>query len=187
MPIYTRSGDKGKTHVIGGVRSKDDLRVEAYGTIDETNAFVGQAIALLDPAVSQDMIDDLTAIQHELFDCGGDLATLPGNKHPYRVTSEMVDRLEPLIDKYMAECPPIRRFILPGGHAAAAALHVCRTVARRAERRVVSLAASEEINMEVLRYLNRLSDFFFAIARAVNARYRHHDVEYVRSADVFRD
>jgi len=186
MKLYTRTGDEGKTSAIGGRVGKDDRRVEAYGTVDELNAFVGQAVCALTGLADDDLREDLTRIQHELFDCGGDLAHLasPGALN-WQVTAELADRLEPLIDKYDAEAPEIRRFILPGGSAAAAALHICRTVCRRAERRAVALAAEQEVNPAVLRYLNRLSDFFFAAARAANARVGRGDVEYVRGADVF--
>ena len=186
MKIYTRTGDKGQTGVIGGRVSKDDVRVEAYGTVDELNCFVGQTIALLDGGKFADLKADLETVQHELFDCGSDLALLKKELRPYKVTGEMVDKLETLIDKYDAETPDITRFILPGGSLAASSLHVCRTVCRRAERRVVTLAAQAEINQEVLRYLNRLSDLFFTAARAVNVREGVPDVEYVRSAEVFR-
>jgi cob(I)alamin adenosyltransferase len=184
MRLYTRGGDKGMTSVIGGRVSKDDLRVEAYGTVDEANAFVGQAIASLDAKLHRDIIDELIEIQHELFDCGADLAIYKGEKL-YKVTAAMVDRLEQAIDRLTAEAPELRRFVLPGGSERSALLHVCRTVTRRAERRVVSLANQEEINTEVRRYLNRLSDYFFAAARAVNARDGIADVEYKRGRDVF--
>ncbi|MBX6396449.1 MAG: cob(I)yrinic acid a,c-diamide adenosyltransferase [Alicyclobacillaceae bacterium] len=185
MSIYTRTGDGGRTRLVGDVRYKDDIRVEAYGTIDEANAFVGQAIGQLDADRDRDLIHHLLNIQQELFDCGADLAALPG-KRPYKVHAEMTNRLEPLIDAYMAEAAPVKRFILPGGHPASASLHICRVLTRRAERRVVTLSRHEEINPEVLRYLNRLSDFFFAAARAVNARSGTGDIEYVRSPEVFR-
>ncbi|MDI3257035.1 MAG: cob(I)yrinic acid a,c-diamide adenosyltransferase [Kyrpidia sp.] len=185
MSIYTRTGDRGRTRLVGDVRDKDDVRVEAYGTVDEANAFVGQAVGQLDPARDQDLIAHLLEIQQELFDCGADLATIPG-KRPYKVHPDMIARLEPLIDAYLAEAAPVKRFILPGGHPAAASLHICRVLIRRAERRVVTLSRREEINPEVLRYLNRLSDFFFAAARAVNARTGVTDIEYVRSPEVFR-
>jgi cob(I)alamin adenosyltransferase len=184
MKIYTRTGDEGKTGVIGGRVHKDDIRVEAYGTVDEVNAFIGEAIVRMDPQLHQDMIADLTEIQHELFDAGGDLAQA-GKKRQYKVTAEMVTRLEQLIDKYDAECPPLQRFILPGGSPVSAALHVCRVLTRRAERRVVTLCREQEANEEVRRYLNRLSDFFFTLARAANARARVPDVEYKRGGQVF--
>jgi len=186
MKIYTRTGDKGQTGVIGGRVRKDDLQVEAYGTVDELNAFVGVAMAGMDPASFEDMLDELLTIQHELFDCGSDLALLKKELRPYKVTAEMAERLEPLIDKYDEETEDITRFILPGGSPSSAALHVCRTVCRRAERRVVTLAERQEINEHVRTYLNRLSDLFFMMARAANAREGKSDVEYVRSAEVFR-
>lgn len=186
MRIYTRTGDAGQTGVIGGRVDKDDARVEAYGTVDELNCFVGQAMGFLDPERDKELLADLLEIQHELFDCGSDLALLKQELRPYKVTAEMVDRLETWIDKYDAEAPEIQRFILPGGSQASSALHVCRTVCRRAERRVVTLARTQPINEEVRRYLNRLSDLFFTVARAANSRAGIGDVEYARSAKVFR-
>lgn len=186
MRLYTRSGDKGQTSLIGKRVDKDDLRVEAYGTVDEANAFVGEAMARLDPERDRDLLDQLTEIQHELFDCGGDLAVV-NNKRPFKMTADKVERLEKWIDEHVKNAPVIKRFILPGGCAASSALHVARTVVRRAERRVVSLRKQEEINEEAARYLNRLSDYLFAVARVMNAREGVGDVEYVRSADVFKD
>ena len=185
MRIYTRTGDGGETGVIGGRVLKDDIRVEAYGTIDEVNAFIGEAIARMDPQKYEDIIRDLTEIQHELFDAGGDLAQT-GKKRTYRVTDEMVKRLEEWIDRYDAETPEIRRFVLPGGSPVSAALHVARVLTRRAERRVVTLCRQQEANEAVRRYLNRLSDFFFVIARVANAREGVSDVEYKRGGQVFR-
>ncbi|MCM3268229.1 MULTISPECIES: cob(I)yrinic acid a,c-diamide adenosyltransferase [Paenibacillus] len=186
MKIYTRTGDAGKTGVIGGRVDKDDVRVEAYGTVDELNCFIGQAMGFLDAERDADLLADLLQIQHETFDCGSDLALLKQELRPYKVTAEMVDQLEAWIDKYDAETPDIQRFILPGGSQASSALHVCRTVCRRAERRVVTLARTQPINEEVRRYLNRLSDLFFTIARVANHRAGNGDVEYIRSAEVFR-
>lgn len=185
MRLYTRTGDEGQTGVIGGRVNKDDVRVEAYGTTDEVNAFVSEAIIRMDSQTHQDMIQDLTEIQHELFDAGGDLAQA-GKKRQYKVTAEMVSRLEEWIDRYDQEAPEIRRFILPGGSPVSSALHVCRVLTRRAERKVVTLAREQETNDEVRRYLNRLSDFFFAIARAANVRAGVKDVEYKRGGEVFR-
>lgn len=185
MRIYTRTGDKGETGVIGGRVSKDDIQVEAYGTVDEVNSFVGEAIARMDPRKYADMIRDLTEIQHQLFDAGGDLAQKV-KKRPYRVTEEMVKQLEEWIDRYDAETPEIRHFVLPGGSPVAAALHVCRVLTRRAERRVVTLCRQQETNEEVRRYLNRLSDFFFVAARVANVREGVPDVEYNRGGQVFR-
>jgi cob(I)alamin adenosyltransferase len=188
MKIYTRSGDAGQTGVIGGRVNKDDIRVEAYGTVDELNCFVGQAMSLMQVRADKytDMLADLLQVQHELFDCGSDLATLKAELRPFKVSAGMVDALEALIDKYDGETPDITRFILPGGCQVSSALHVCRTVCRRAERRVVTLAWEQEINPEVRRYLNRLSDLFFTIARTANYREGVSDVEYIRSAEVFR-
>lgn len=186
MRIYTRTGDKGQTGVIGGRVDKDDARVEAYGTTDELNCFVGQAISVLPEETFADLKADLQTIQHELFDCGSDLALLKPELRPYKVTADLVDKLEAWIDKYDAETPDIEKFILPGGSAASSLLHVCRTVCRRAERRVVTLSKQAEINEEVRRYLNRLSDLFFTVARTANHRQGVPDVEYARSADVFR-
>lgn len=186
MKLYTRTGDEGKTSAIGGRIGKDDKRVEAYGSVDELNAFVGQAVCTLTGLSFDDLRDELIRIQHELFDCGGDLAYLAESAAAaWKVTDAYAERLEPIIDRYDGEAPEIRRFILPGGSAEAAALHVCRTVCRRAERRVVALAAEQEANPAVLRYLNRLSDFFFAASRAANARLGKSDVEYIRGAEVF--
>ncbi|WP_405080242.1 cob(I)yrinic acid a,c-diamide adenosyltransferase [Paenibacillus chitinolyticus] len=186
MKIYTRTGDAGKTGVIGGRVDKDDERVEAYGTVDELNCYLGQAMSFMDPEKFADLLEDLLTVQHELFDCGSDLALLKQELRPFKVTAEMVDNLETWIDKYDAETPDITRFILPGGSRSSATLHICRTVCRRAERRVVTLARTQEINVEVRRYLNRLSDLFFTIARTANFREGQTDVEYVRSAEVFR-
>jgi cob(I)alamin adenosyltransferase len=186
MKIYTRTGDKGQTGVIGGRVDKDDVRVEAYGTIDELNCFVGQAMSLMSAQLYDDLREDMLNIQHELFDCGSDLALLKQDLRPYKVKAEMVDQLEVWIDKYDAETQDLTRFILPGGCSVSSLLHVCRTVCRRAERRVVTLAKEQPINDEVRRYLNRLSDLFFTIARTANAREGVADVEYIRSAEVFR-
>jgi cob(I)alamin adenosyltransferase len=190
MNIYTRTGDEGNTSVIGGGRvAKDDLRVEAYGTVDELNAFVGQAAAWM--AVDKgetwnDMTERLLWIQHELFDCGSDLSYADPVPDKMKVSEQMASRLELWIDEYDQETAPIERFILPGGSQPAALLHVCRTVCRRAERRVVTLAAERPCAAEVRRYLNRLSDFFFTAARAANTRLGVTDVEYERGAAVFR-
>ncbi|KHF38886.1 cob(I)yrinic acid a,c-diamide adenosyltransferase [Halalkalibacter okhensis] len=187
MKLYTRTGDEGKTSVIGGRLYKDDTRVIAYGTTDELNSFIGQAVAQLNENQFSDIKMELIKIQHELFDCGGDLAMIKSTKdYPYKAKQEMIDFLEERIDVYIEEAPKLERFILPGGAEAAATLHVCRTVTRRAERYVARLQRNEEVNPIVLKYLNRLSDYFFAIARVVNARLGVGDVEYERSAIVFK-
>jgi cob(I)alamin adenosyltransferase len=179
MKIYTRTGDEGKTGVIGGRVDKDDIRVESYGTIDELNAWVGEAITRMDPALDPDLRAELMEIQHQLFDAGSDLAQVGKNRN-YKVTADMTARLEELIDQYDAKCPPLRRFILPGGSPLSAAFHLCRVVTRRAERLVVTLSRKQETNEEVRRYLNRLSDLFFVLARYANVRANVADVEYRR-------
>ncbi|MTH52217.1 cob(I)yrinic acid a,c-diamide adenosyltransferase [Bacillus mangrovi] len=186
MNLYTRTGDKGQTSLIGGRVDKDDIRVEAYGTLDELNAVVGQAMALLQGELYEDLFRELEKIQHELFDCGGDLASvLSADKRKDKTNAGMVEFLEERIDAHVKEAPPLERFILPGGTQAAAAIHLARTVARRAERRIVTLNKHEEINLHVLKYVNRLSDYFFAAARVINFRAGMKDVEYERSAIVF--
>ena len=187
MRIYTRTGDKGKTSIIGGRVDKDDTRVEAYGTVDEINCFVGQAIQELDQEIFKDVLGDLEKIQHELFDCGGDLANVT-EKRELKLHKESIDYLEQKIDEYVAEAPELERFILPGGTKPSASIHIARTVTRRAERLVVKLVKADPKTPEIaLQYLNRLSDYFFALARVINYRLHVGDVEYVRSAKVFRD
>jgi cob(I)alamin adenosyltransferase len=171
--IYTRTGDDGTTGLASGPRrSKADIRVEAYGTVDETNAFLGRArIAAI--AAGDSACDALLArIQNDLFDLGADLATPhePAPRHAaLRIVEAQVERLESEIDALNARLAPLRSFVLPGGSPLAAELHVCRTVARRAERHAVALADAEEVNPAAMRYLNRLSDLFFVAARVANA------------------
>ncbi|WP_062046724.1 cob(I)yrinic acid a,c-diamide adenosyltransferase [Bacillus sp. JCM 19034] len=189
MKLYTRTGDQGKTSVIGGRVFKNNKRVQAYGTIDELNAFVGQVITQLKGKEFKEIKKELEIIQHELFDCGGDLAIVKvTEKVTYKTTQQMIDQLEEKIDTYIKEAPPIERFILPGGSIPAATLHICRTVARRAEREIVNmLTEEEEFNLYVLKYLNRLSDYFFALARVVNAKLEVKDIEYIRGTSVFNN
>lgn len=187
MRLYTKSGDKGKTSLIGGRVEKDNIRVEAYGTIDEANSFIGKAVAELkeQEKLFTDIIQDLEKIQHELFDCGTELSNVT-EKRPYTLTEEPIEYMEKRIDEMIDEAPKLERFILPGGAQAAATLHLARTVTRRAERQIVSLMKAEEASPIPLKYMNRLSDYLFAAARVVNARLEVPDVEYVRSARVFR-
>jgi cob(I)alamin adenosyltransferase len=186
MRLYTRSGDKGQTSVVGGRVSKDDIRVEAYGTIDEANAFVGKAVSELDQDIFKDILEDLEKIQHELFDCGSDLANIT-DKRELKVNDAMVTYLEEKMDELIDEAPELERFILPGGTSPSASIHIARTVTRRAERLIVTLTNTEEdVPETVLKYVNRVSDYFFAAARVINARLNEPDVEYVRSAKVFR-
>ncbi|MGM7701568.1 cob(I)yrinic acid a,c-diamide adenosyltransferase [Pseudalkalibacillus sp. Hm43] len=186
MKIYTRTGDSGTTSVIGGRVDKDDIRVEAYGTIDELNAFVGQAIAELDADLFNDVCFDLEKIQHELFDCGGDLSNITKKNEP-KLTHESITYLEKRIDIMIAETPELEKFILPGGTKPAVSIHIARTITRRAERLVVHLMKSGAEDIErPLQYLNRLSDYFFALSRVINFRLNVKDVEYARSAIVFK-
>lgn len=184
MKLYTRTGDLGETSVIGGRVLKDDLRVEAYGTIDELNSFLGQSISEMNSERFNDMKQQLIQIQHELFDCGGDLAYARPDKQKAIAHEQLVARLELWIDQYETELEPITYFILPGGTRLASSLHVCRTVCRRAERRVVTLANREPINETVRTYLNRLSDLLFVMSRTANARVGVADVQYISGAEV---
>ena len=166
--IYTRGGDKGKTSLGGGMRvSKDDRRVEAYGLVDEANSALGVARLYLDAELDP----LLERIQNDLFDLGADLATPLVEALPYepvRIQASQTLWLEAQIDSYNAGLTPLKSFVLPGGTPAASHLHMARTILRRAERAAVSLAAKEEITSEILRYLNRSSDFCFVLARYVN-------------------
>ena len=150
------------------------------------NSYIGLAVTELDPAIFPDVLADLEKIQHELFDCGGDLATV-SEKAPQKLTDETITYLEERIDAFILEAPELEKFILPGGSKAAATIHIARTVTRRAERLVVSLIKSgAAVSPLSLQYLNRLSDYFFAVARVINFRLGVKDVEYIRSANVFR-
>lgn len=165
--VVTRGGDQGETAMGMGVRvRKDALRVEAYGTVDEANAVIGELRALVtDDAELSDMLRE---IQVDLFNVGADLH-IPGEAGAkLRIGDEPMQRLERQLDAMNALQPRLANFVLPTGSLAAAKAHVARTVTRRAERRVVSLAQTEEVNPEVLRYLNRLSDFLFVAARRLN-------------------
>lgn len=169
--IYTRTGDGGETALGNGDRvAKHSARVNAYGTVDETNATVGMARL----HALGDMDAALMRIQNDLFDLGADLCrpNIAGDASaaypPLRVSQTQVDRLEAEIDAMTALQKPLNSFVLPGGAPLAAHLHLCRTVSRRAERLAVDLATSEEVNPSVIKYLNRLSDWFFAASRAAN-------------------
>lgn len=170
--IYTRGGDEGETSLVGGQRvAKDDVRLECYGTVDELNAFVGMArqSASESPAL-EPLARILTRVQHELFNLGSILATLPADVHPRqpRVTAAHVAQLEEEIDRMNAGLPPLNSFVLPGGSRLNAELHACRTICRRAERRLVELARAGQAGPEAVAYLNRLSDAFFVWSRWAN-------------------
>ena len=187
MRVYTRSGDNGSTGVIGGRLAKDHPRIEAYGTVDEVNSQIGMAMNGLKEERDADLLSDLAEIQQNLFDCCSDLATLKPELREYRITDVQVDELETHIDRYKAQTEDIEYFIIPGGAYCSAMLHLCRTMTRRAERRVVSLEREvEAVNPVVKKYLNRLSDLFFVMARISNAREQLADVYYTRSKKVFR-
>ncbi|MEN8760923.1 MAG: cob(I)yrinic acid a,c-diamide adenosyltransferase [Thiogranum sp.] len=160
--IYTRTGDKGTTGLGDGTRvDKDSLRVEAYGAVDELNSLIG---LLATYKLSDVIAVQLTDIEHDLFDIGGELS-IPGHSV---VSDQQVERLEVFLDTLNADLEPLQEFILPGGTTAAAVCHLARTVCRRAERRVVTLAREEAVNAASLRYLNRLSDLLFVLARSLN-------------------
>ena len=172
--IYTRTGDDGTTALGNGERvAKTARRVEAYGTVDETNAAIGLARSLL-TATETVMIERLARIQNDLFDLGADLCVPERGdakgRPALRITQAQVDRLETEIDDMNSELSPLRSFVLPGGCPAAAQLHVARTVSRRAEREMIRLAseAGEHIGESALKYVNRLSDFLFVASRYVN-------------------
>jgi cob(I)alamin adenosyltransferase len=160
--IYTRTGDDGTTGLGDGSRvPKDSLRVEAFGTVDELNSAIG--VLLATPDIPPRVRASLTEVQHELFDLGGELC-IPGHR---AIEAEHVARLEKSLDEFNDALPPLKEFILPGGGPAAAACHLARAIARRAERRMWTLARSERVSPEVAKYLNRLSDLLFVLARVL--------------------
>ncbi|MCO8124246.1 cob(I)yrinic acid a,c-diamide adenosyltransferase [Stieleria sp. TO1_6] len=185
MKIYTRTGDAGSTGLFGGPRvSKDDVRIEAYGTVDELNAALGcvraaGAAAGVDAALDQ----QIAQIQHELFSIGAELATPDPDAHDLRVIGTgHVARIEDWIDQHESGLEPLKQFILPGGAHAASILHLARAICRRAERRVVTLADQEgvEISDAVIVYLNRLSDYLFVLSREMNSQAGIADVPWKR-------
>ncbi|EEU68986.1 TPA: cob(I)yrinic acid a,c-diamide adenosyltransferase [Enterococcus faecalis] len=185
MKIYTKTGDKGMTKLVGSSTvAKDSDRVESYGTIDELNSWVGYIISQL-PQENQEIKEELEALQHLLFDAGTDLSTPIEAQRPFKLQKESVHWLEQRIDFYTAQSPDIDRFILPGGTSAASMVHVARTIARRAERIIVRLNWTAKINEEVLIFTNRLSDYFYALARYLNVQAQRTDVFYERSEKVF--
>jgi cob(I)alamin adenosyltransferase len=171
MKIYTKTGDKGETGLIGGVRiAKDDLRISTYGTLDELNACLGMVLAQ-GSQVPPRLGAELLTVQAELFQLGAELATPEGQKAMMAVVQiDDITKYEQSIDAMEATLAPLKNFILPGGNQAGAGLHFARTVCRRAERLVVTLAKSVPIRNEVVVYLNRLSDYLFVAARYTNAQ-----------------
>ena len=182
MKVYTRTGDDGTTALFGGDRvAKTHPRIAAYGTVDEANAALGLARALLGEAPGSDRADAiLDRIQQELFILGGDLASPHATKYPVpRIEPGHVEQLERDIDVLEEDLPALKHFILPGGSPGGAALHVARTVTRRAERHTVDLGKMEEVNDHAARYLNRLSDFLFVLSRWVNHRAGVPEAEWI--------
>ena len=167
--VYTRSGDKGTTSLVGGQRvSKADVRLESYGTVDELNSHIGLLISLLHNEHDQEV---LTHVQNLLFVVGSNLATDQSNtelRQASVVHLEEIEALEHETDVIDASLPPLRAFVLPGGCQASAQCHVCRTVCRRAERRILALCEQAEVQPELLQYVNRLSDYLFVLARKIN-------------------
>jgi cob(I)alamin adenosyltransferase len=184
MKIYTRTGDKGETGLIGGIRvSKNDPRIVAYGCVDELNSNIGLVIALIkNRNLFSDLVDILILIQNELFIVGSDLAdpnySLENKYETPRVHEKMALHLESIIDTFEKELKPITFFILPGGSIEASSLHVTRSIARRTETAVAMLSKDQTINPAILIYLNRLSDFLFIAARLLNKRLGIEDVAW---------
>ena len=163
MKIYTKTGDKGETSLYDGKRiRKDEIRVESYGTVDELNSAIGFARNFVQ---DERVISVLFQIQRELFDVAGELATIDRNKFPEKIDETHVKVLESIIDEYLEKIDKMDAFIIPGSNKAAASLHAARTVCRRAERRILRLSREEEISEWLLKYVNRLSDTLYAMAR----------------------
>jgi cob(I)alamin adenosyltransferase len=177
MKIYTKTGDQGLTSLFGGKRvSKDDIRIEAYGTVDELNSFIG---LLRDSIDIEDVRALLLIIQSRLFDCGAILATDPDkNIIASNIVMKDIELLENTIDNYNAELEELRSFILPGGSESISRAHVCRVISRRAERRVVSLQKIANVPQELVIYLNRLSDYFFILARYLSNKERVEEIKW---------
>ncbi len=180
MKIYTKTGDAGETGLYGGPRVfKDDLRIEAYGSIDELNAILGEVRASAPPEAIDAVLERL---QHDLFVVGAQLASpKPATKGP-RIGAEQIAELERFIDQFEEQLPPLKNFILPGGTVAASRLHVARTVCRRAERRLVTFhrSSSDSVTPELLAYVNRLADLLFVLARAANHYAGCNDVPWIQ-------
>lgn len=184
MRIYTRQGDKGMTRLADGIQlSKDHLRVETYGYIDQLNSHIGLLICDV-PSQEAGLLADLQLLQQELFDLGGELAfsRAAQNASIWQVNGAWTIRLEQQIDRYSEQLPVLRQFILPGGSRAAAQAHVVRTLVRHCERLVLALSREEPLNPEILPYLNRMSDWFFTIARYLTNKAGVREVTWVKAS-----
>ncbi len=179
--LYTRTGDDGTTSLVGGARApKDSIRLEAYGTVDELNSWLGLLVA--SEAVTEERRQLLRSVQNRLFDIGASLATEPESRwQPAPLGHKAVEALENAIDTVDSGLPPLRSFILPGGHPDAARANVARTIARRAERRIIALSRDVQIDPDILKYINRLSDFLFALAREININTDHEEISWQKS------
>ena len=178
MTIYTRAGDKGKTSLIDGKKvSKAHIRLESYGTVDELNSSLGFVIANLK---DKTLIKELLKIQNDLFEAGSQLTSLKRNKKIDVYLEKRVKEFENLIDSWTKKLPKLDHFILPGGGKAGSALHLARTICRRAERRVVDLSKKETVDQNVIMYLNRLSDLLFTMARIINKKEKHKEIVWTK-------
>jgi len=178
MKIYTKTGDAGKTGLFGGARiSKDDIRIEAYGTVDELNSFIGLLISKMGGIEEEKEL--LLAIQSKLFSVGSNLASDPSkNLQVPKITEEDIEVLELAMDNMEANLEPLKSFVLPGGSEENSLAHVCRTITRRAERRVVTLSLSAEVDPLIIKYLNRLSDYFFMLSRYLAHYFGHRETPW---------
>ncbi len=186
MKIYTKTGDKGDTGLIDGSRiSKSDLRIIAYGVVDEANSHIGLIISNIEKnSIFDDVKKILLNVQQDLFVLGAELANPNTLKDDNMlVKTEMISTIEKYIDKFESELAPLSNFILPGGSIESSLLHICRTVVRRAEISAVALAKEQKINQEILTYLNRISDLFFVLARVTNKRQKQKDIPWKLNSD----
>ena len=189
MKIYTKTGDKGDTGLIDGSRvSKSDLRIIAYGEVDEANSHIGLIISNIEEnSIFDDVRKILLNVQQDLFVLGAELANPNTLKDENMlVKREMISTIEKYIDNFESELAPISNFILPGGSIESSLLHICRTVVRRAETSAVALAKEQKINEEILTYLNRISDLFFVLARVTNKRQKRDDIPWKLNSDSSR-
>lgn len=189
MKIYTKTGDKGDTGLIDGSRiSKSDLRIRAYGEVDEANSHIGLIISSIEKnSIFDDVRKILLNVQQDLFVLGAELANPNTLKDDNMlVKREMISTIEKYIDNFESELAPITYFILPGGSIESSLLHICRTVVRRAETSAVALAKGQRINQEILTYLNRISDLFFVLARVTNKRQKRADIPWKLNSDSSR-